>query len=64
MTPSNSSGLEDIKAAKLPRRDWILLPLLSLLTIVFIVGSVELIARKMPALRATSPTQPEFEKGN
>ena len=35
MIPANASGPEDFKEAKLPRRDWILLPLLSLLTICF-----------------------------
>jgi hypothetical protein len=47
MTPSNASGHEEIKEAELPRRDWILLPLLSLLTIAFVVGSTELIARHL-----------------
>jgi hypothetical protein len=47
MIPANASGPEDFKEAKLPRRDWILLPLLSLLTICFIAGSTELSARWM-----------------
>jgi hypothetical protein len=42
MTESSSERLEE---KKLPRRDWILLPLLCLLTIVVLVGSTELIAR-------------------
>lgn len=36
-----------MKDAKLPRRDWILLPVLSLLTIGLIVCSMELIARRV-----------------
>ncbi|MGC9293566.1 MAG: hypothetical protein ACP5EP_12755, partial [Acidobacteriaceae bacterium] len=47
MTQSNASNPETVKEAKLPRRDWILLPMLSLLTICLIVVSTELIARRM-----------------
>ena len=36
-----------MREAKLPRRDWILLPLLGLLTICLIAGSTESIARRM-----------------
>ena len=44
---SKASDPGDLKEAKLPRRDWILLPLLSLLTIGIIAVSTELIARRM-----------------
>ena len=47
MTPSNATGHDEIKEAELPRRDWILLPLISLLTIAVVVGSTELIARHL-----------------
>ena len=40
MTQPNASGQENIEA-KLPRRDWILLPLLSLLTIGLLAASTE-----------------------
>jgi hypothetical protein len=46
MPPSDANESENMKEAKLSRRDWILLPALSLLTIFLIAGSVELIARK------------------
>jgi hypothetical protein len=45
MTHSETGTPEDLSEAKLPRRDWILLPLLSLMTIVLLIGSTELIAR-------------------
>ncbi len=47
MPPSNANDSGNMKESKLPRRDWILLPLLSLLTICLIAGSTELIARKV-----------------
>jgi hypothetical protein len=47
VTLPNAEELESLTEAKLPRRDWILLPLLSLLTIAFLAGSVELIARRI-----------------
>ena len=47
MTFSKADKSESLHEAKLPRRDWILLPLLSFLTISFLAGSVELIARRM-----------------
>ena len=47
MTLSKTDKSESLQEAKLPRRDWILLPLLSFLTISFLAGSVELIARRM-----------------
>ncbi|MFZ1084442.1 MAG: SGNH/GDSL hydrolase family protein [Terracidiphilus sp.] len=47
MKQSISSRPESAKETKLPRRDWILLPVLSLLTICVIAGSTELIARRM-----------------
>ncbi len=46
MTQSSANNSETVKEAKLLRRDWILLPMLSLLTICFIAGSTELIARR------------------
>jgi hypothetical protein len=46
MTASNSGNLENLKEQKLPLRDWFLLPLLSLLTVLLILGSTELIARR------------------
>ncbi len=46
MTPSpRSDELENTKEAKLPKRDWVILPLLSLATIALLIGSIELIAR-------------------
>src|SRR5258707_12337963 len=33
--------------AKLPRQDWIVLPLLGVLTIAFVFGSMELLARRI-----------------
>jgi hypothetical protein len=42
MTESSTEGLDE---KKLPRRDWILLPVLGLTTIVLLVGSTELIGR-------------------
>jgi hypothetical protein len=44
MTESGTEGLEE---KKLPRRDWILLPALGLMTIVVLVCSAELIARQI-----------------
>jgi hypothetical protein len=38
---------ESEHGTKLPRRDWLLLPLLSLSTVVLLAGSVELIARRV-----------------
>jgi hypothetical protein len=49
---ANDRGIT--QEAKLPHRDWILLPLLGLLTICLIAGSTELIARKMFSYAATS----------
>ncbi len=45
MTSPGSDALKNAKEPRLPRRDWILLPLLSLMTIVLLLGSTELIAR-------------------
>jgi hypothetical protein len=45
MTSPTSDDPEMAKEARLPRRDWILLPLLSLMTILLLLGSMELIAR-------------------
>ncbi|HXM65050.1 MAG TPA: SGNH/GDSL hydrolase family protein [Terriglobales bacterium] len=47
MTPFNAGNPEDCQEKKLPPRDWILLPLISLLTIGLLAGSTELIARRM-----------------
>ena len=47
MTGSSASDRENMKEVKLPRRDWIVLPILSLLTVFLMVGSTELIARQM-----------------
>jgi hypothetical protein len=47
MTQSDATDHRNMKEAKLPRRDWILLPLISLLTICFIAVSTELIARRV-----------------
>jgi hypothetical protein len=47
MTQSDAAGTSAEKEAKLPRRDWILLPLLCLLTICGIAASVELIAERL-----------------
>ena len=47
-----SEGASRVKA-KLPRRDWILLPLLSVITIVAMAGSFKLIGGRM--LAATDP---------
>jgi hypothetical protein len=49
---ANDRGIA--QEAKLPRRDWILLPLLSLLTVCLLAGSTELIARKMFSYAPTS----------
>jgi hypothetical protein len=42
---SSDNDPEGMKEAKLPRRDWILLPLLSLLTICMLAALAELLAR-------------------
>jgi hypothetical protein len=47
MTQSNVSDAGNTKEAKLPLRDWVLLPTLSLLTIVLIAVSAETIARQV-----------------
>jgi hypothetical protein len=47
MTQSNAGIPETGKEASLPWRDWILLPLISLFTIVFLAVSTELIARRL-----------------
>jgi hypothetical protein len=46
MTRSNAIVSENMKEEKLPRRDWVLLPLLGLLTISLIAVSVSLIAKR------------------
>jgi hypothetical protein len=45
MTQSNAGDLRSTEQRELPRRDWILIPLAGLLTIVFLVGFTEMIAR-------------------
>lgn len=47
MIQSNAGQLKSIEEAKLPWRDWILLPMLSLLTICLLLGCSELIARRV-----------------
>ena len=54
MTPSDAGTLDDGKEAKLPPRDWLLLPLISLLTIGLLAGATELIARRMFSRSTTS----------
>jgi hypothetical protein len=46
MTQPNAADSGCAKEAKIPRRDWILLPILSLLTICLVAGSVELYGRQ------------------
>ena len=46
MTKSSAGDPGNLPEAKLPRRDWILLPLLSLLTLLLMAVSSELIARR------------------
>jgi len=45
MTLSSANEPESLRETKMPRRDWILLPMLSLLTVCLVAGSVELTAR-------------------
>lgn len=45
MTDPNTGGFQHQKEAKLPRRDWVVLPLLSLLTVFVIFASCEGVAR-------------------
>jgi len=47
MTLSRTSTDETAKNAKLPHRDWMLLPLLGLSTVVFLTSSMSLIANRM-----------------
>lgn len=47
MSQSNANVLGTLKEVKLPWRDWILLPVLSLLTICLIAGTFELAARQL-----------------
>jgi hypothetical protein len=49
MNPANAADAGCGKEAKLPRRDWILLPALSLLTMCLLAGSAELFGRRMYA---------------
>jgi len=54
MTLAGAIEPECTKEAKLPRRDWILLPLLGLLTVVLLVGLMELTARRIFSKTETS----------
>ena len=47
MTPSQAIEPISLREPKLKRRDWLLMPILGLFTIIFLAGSVELIARWM-----------------
>jgi hypothetical protein len=47
MTRPNAADAGCVKEAKLPRRDWILLPILSLLTVCLLAGLVELCGHEM-----------------
>jgi hypothetical protein len=53
MTRPNAADAGCAKEAKLPRRDWILLPILSLLTMCLLAGSVELCGHEMFARIST-----------
>ena len=46
MIPSKPDSREDVLEAALPRRDWLLLPLLSVLTILLLTAATELLARQ------------------
>jgi hypothetical protein len=54
MSGSTVRRLADINEAKLPRRDWILLPLISVLTISLILVSTESLSRRMFNVSKTS----------
>jgi hypothetical protein len=47
MTEDNPSETSSMREERLARRDWILLPLISLLTVCLLAGSVEWIGRRM-----------------
>jgi hypothetical protein len=47
MSQSNAGDLGNTKEAKLPPRDWVLLPMLSLMTIALMVGSLRLVSVRM-----------------
>ncbi len=47
MIPANAIGPDAFKEAKLPRRDWILLPMLGLMTIALMLALVALIRHRM-----------------
>jgi hypothetical protein len=53
MTRPNAADAGCVKEAKLPRRDWILLPILSLLTVCLLAGLVELCGHEMFARIST-----------
>jgi hypothetical protein len=52
MNLSKTSNPENLSEAKLPRRDWIMLPLLSLLTIVSMIAVSEVGSRRIWPERA------------
>jgi hypothetical protein len=54
MTNSHLTGHETSAEAKLPRRDWILLPFISLLTISLILISTESLSRRMFSVSKTT----------
>ena len=54
MTQSSASDPVNVKEGKLPRRDWILLPMLSLLTMALMAVSTESIARRLFSASKTS----------
>ncbi len=60
MNQFNRILTEDQEQQKLPRRDWILLPLFSFLTVFLITGSTELVARRI--FRATTIGKPDVVK--
>jgi hypothetical protein len=47
MTPPNASDSEGIQEARLPSRDWIVLPLIGVATILLLAVSTELMARRL-----------------
>jgi hypothetical protein len=47
MSNSRANAQDPVHNAALPRRDWVMLPLICLVTILVIAGSVELVARRI-----------------
>lgn len=54
MTPVNAAPATDVPAAPVARRDWFLLPVIGLVTIVVLAVSMELIARRLLSTTTTS----------